>query len=577
MSLRRLFLSAFTALVLGILGLGIISILMIRNENRMNQAQELRYRSYLLADELRQSSDDLTRMARLFVVTRDPRYEATYGEILDIRNGKTARPIDYHRIYWDLVLDRDQRPRGTSATVPLQDLMRLAGFTETEFDLIRQAQANSDGLVRTETVAMNAVKGLDPEGRPLTSPVAAEVPVQLMHDAAYMQAKARIMAPIDEFLGRVEDRTRRDVEALEAHGHWLLLLNRVLAGLMLALTVGFGVLVPRTIFRQLGGEPRLVEQAVRRLAEGDLQSRPSTLAGVDASQACGIVAAMDGMTDRLRGVVSEVGLAARHITRQSQTVSGSATDLSQAAGEQAQATHEASAAMHQIIGSIKSTAEHVSQTGILAQKAALDARSSGTAVADTVGSMRAIAERVLVIGEFARKTRILSLNAAIEAARARVGGKGFSVVASEVRALAERSEEAAGEIDRLVAASLQVAEKARALIERLVPAIEETSNLVEQIRDTSRQQSAGAQQIGIALHQIETVAQRDSVASAQLLELSHALASQARRLDDAMAFFRLGDHGLPSHPSAEPSRVPLRLPRPPHPRLGSGPSGRRSS
>ncbi len=569
MSLRRLFAIAFTALVLGILGLGVISILMIRNENRMNGWQEVRYRSYLLADELRQSSDDLTRLARLYVVTKDPAHESAYWEILDIRNGKAPRPADYHRVYWDLVLDLTKRPRGSTETVPLQELMQRMGFTEAEFALMRQAQANSDDLVRTETVAMNAVKGLDPEGHPLAAPAEPGMPVRTMHDAAYMRNKASIMAPIDAFLAQVEARTRAEVDRLVERGQRLLLADQVLAGLMLLLAIAFGLLVPRTIFRQVGGEPSVVEGVVGRIADGDLTVDPAAATGPGPGRpARGILGAMHGMAEQLRGVVGAVGGSARQISQQSRSVKTSATELAQAAGEQAQATHEASAAMHQIVGSIQATTSHVTQTGDLARRAADDARGSGAAVAETVGSMRAIAERVQVIGEFARRTRILSLNAAIEAARAKIGGKGFSVVASEVRALAERSEEAAGEIDRLVSASLDIAEQARIRIERLVPAIEETATLVEQIREASRQQAQGAEQIGIALHQIESVARRDSLASAELLDLAQTLADQAARLDTAMAFFHLepGDSGANGETAHLVSRVPLArrvYPRPP--------------
>jgi len=79
----------------------------------LRDISELRYNSYLLADELRQSSDDLTRLGRTYVVTADPEYERQYMQILDIRNGK-ARPQDYHRIYWDFVA------AGNAKRVPIQ-------------------------------------------------------------------------------------------------------------------------------------------------------------------------------------------------------------------------------------------------------------------------------------------------------------------------------------------------------------------------------------------------------------------------------------------------------------------------
>ena len=68
---------------------------------RFPAPQQARYTSSLLADELRQSSDDLTRLARTYVMSGDPMWEQQYFEVLDIRNGKKARPAGYEKIYWD--------------------------------------------------------------------------------------------------------------------------------------------------------------------------------------------------------------------------------------------------------------------------------------------------------------------------------------------------------------------------------------------------------------------------------------------------------------------------------------------
>src|SRR5687768_11329276 len=71
---------------------------------KLNDAENMRYASFLAADELRQSSDDLTRMARAYVATGDPRFERIYFDILAIRNGDKERPPHYERGYWDLII-----------------------------------------------------------------------------------------------------------------------------------------------------------------------------------------------------------------------------------------------------------------------------------------------------------------------------------------------------------------------------------------------------------------------------------------------------------------------------------------
>src|SRR5690349_3709411 len=107
---------------------------------KLNVSHDRRYESYLLANELRMSSDNLTRLARTFVVSGDAKYEKEYWSILDVRNGKSPRP--------------DGR------TVSLQKLMQDQGFTDQEFAKLKEAENNSNALVNTETIAMNAIKAL---------------------------------------------------------------------------------------------------------------------------------------------------------------------------------------------------------------------------------------------------------------------------------------------------------------------------------------------------------------------------------------------------------------------------------
>jgi len=126
-------------------------------------AEARRYHSYKLADELRQSSDDLTRMARLYVVTGDPRYRQYFDEILAIRDGQAPRPLDYGNIYWDFVIGWGKPPRRAGTAMSLEQLMREARFTSDELALLQEAKHRSDALVALESRAMNAVQGRFPD------------------------------------------------------------------------------------------------------------------------------------------------------------------------------------------------------------------------------------------------------------------------------------------------------------------------------------------------------------------------------------------------------------------------------
>ncbi len=85
---------------------------------------KVRYQSYQAADELRQSSDDLTRLGRTYVLTGDDKYEKMYMDVLHIRNGDKPRPQNYHTIYWDMVLEYGQQPKPNGDRIALQKMMQ---------------------------------------------------------------------------------------------------------------------------------------------------------------------------------------------------------------------------------------------------------------------------------------------------------------------------------------------------------------------------------------------------------------------------------------------------------------------
>lgn len=162
----------------------------------------------MLADELRQSSDDLTRLARTYVATGEPRFLAAYQAVLAIRDGRQPRPHGYQNVYWDLVLAATPVPATANGpAVALLDLMRQTGFTATELALMAQAKTNSDQLAFIETKAMALL-----EGKGLDARLAHQQATELLYDEAYHQAKAEIMQPIKDVYSLMSERTQRAVE-----------------------------------------------------------------------------------------------------------------------------------------------------------------------------------------------------------------------------------------------------------------------------------------------------------------------------------------------------------------------------
>jgi len=166
----------------------------------------------------------------------------------------------------------------------------------------------------------------------------------------------------------------------------------------------------------------------------------------------------------------------------------------------------------------------------------------------TVAAMREIVKRISIIEEIGRQTHMLSLNATIEAAKAQEYGKGFGVVAHEVRALAERARLAAVEINAMASDSIAVTEQAGAMFVKLVPDIAKTAELVQEISAASKEQNAGAAQINQAIQQLGTVIQQNSTASEEIAATAAELAGQAEMLQHTIAFFTT-DGRAPSAPA----------------------------
>ncbi len=201
-------------------GISIIAILILTNlifqqSKKIEAIEQNKLLSFQLTDELRQSSDDLTRLARTFSATGDPKYESMYWDIIKIRNGELPRPENYHRIYWDLVLEYGDKPKPDGEKISLTKMLEDVGITGNEFALLNEAKKNSDGLIKLETIAMNAAKGLfqDENGEfTIKKEPDLNYAVKLVHSNEYHIEKAKIVKPIDKFMEVMEERTSINVE-----------------------------------------------------------------------------------------------------------------------------------------------------------------------------------------------------------------------------------------------------------------------------------------------------------------------------------------------------------------------------
>lgn len=248
---------------------------------------------------------------------------------------------------------------------------------------------------------------------------------------------------------------------------------------------------------------------------------------------------------KLSSVVADVNVAAQSIAAASGQVSQTAMALSQAATEQAASVEETSASLEQMTASIVQNTENAKVTDGMASGASSEASEGGEAVQATVKAMNEIASQVSIIDDIAYQTNLLALNAAIEAARAGDQGKGFAVVATQVRKLAERSQDAAKEIGVVARSSVVLAEKAGQLLNQMVPKSKKTSDLVQEIAAASEEQSLGVGQINSAVSQLNVTTQQNAASSEELAATAQEMNAQAEVLRKVMGFFNSGHAPTP--------------------------------
>ena len=578
MTIKNLFLALLAALTL-LLCLVLLSVISLKSaSDEVARSADLRYRSYLLADELRQSSDDLTRLARTYAVTGDAKYEKQYFDILDIRNGKKPRPEHYERIYWDFVAAGIDKPQPDGATASLQALMKEAGFSEQEFAKLKEAQNNSDALVKNETIAMNAVKGLFDDGTGQFTKKGdpdLELARKLTHDENYHKYKAQVMKPVGEFLELLDKRTSAAVEqAKQAETrmqYWV-------TGLVL-FSIAFLVVALLTVYRRiiaaLGGEPAVASEVVKQVAAGDL-SVEIPVANTDSTS---LLAAMKVMQSNLQKLIGEIQTDADMVASAAKKMTIAAEDVAWSSNQQSASSLEIAAAMEQSTVSINLMSDSANRAQTISGDSELLMNETSGVVSEAVNRIAKIAtvveqasqtvrtlgqesenvsKIVLVIKEVADQTNLLALNAAIEAARAGEQGRGFAVVADEVRKLAERTTQSTQEITTMISSMQSSARDAVTCIEdavanvnegviltkrvgesvsRLGASSHEVKEVIIDVSSALREQNAASNEIARNVEQIAQTGERNSGAVGAVAKAATELQQLANSLTDSARHF----------------------------------------
>jgi methyl-accepting chemotaxis protein len=249
--------------------------------------------------------------------------------------------------------------------------------------------------------------------------------------------------------------------------------------------------------------------------------------------------ALNEMAKKLMEIVTGIENGAEEVNSASSQINSAAQHVASGANEQASTVEELASSIEQISTSIDQVTKSATGASEVTEQVASKMENVGESSAQSQEAVKEIFDKIRIITDIAFQTNILALNAAVEAARAGEHGKGFSVVATEVRKLAERSKQAADEISALASRTVKVTSQANVLLQKLTPEVKQTAQLIQEVVAIATEQMQGMDQVNISIQELNQVSQENAVAAEELASGSDALQEQAKNFLSTISYFNL--------------------------------------
>ncbi len=306
----------------------------------------------------------------------------------------------------------------------------------------------------------------------------------------------------------------------------------------IVISIIIAILAAYVIITSIVGGLKKMNNAATHLAQGDLKIDLKS----DRDDEIGnVLNALNKAILNFKGTISTINNASKQIVTSSTQFNQSASTMSHNCMEQAASVEQVSSSMEEMVANIAQNTDNAKSAESTVNEAMKSISNTNEAVMRTVDSMRTITKKISIIEEISRQTNMLALNAAVEAARAGEHGRGFSVVAAEIKKLAEHSHEAALDINKVSASSVKTAEYSGEMLNEALPKIRKATAVVQEIATASIEQNTGTDQINSSIQHLNGRIQENAASAEETEANSSTLLDLSSKLTDSISFFKIDE------------------------------------